>query len=114
MQSPALAMYTFCTNFAFAINQCTRGDTKTLNEAQEIYCNDLRNPDPRAAQNLQLTASRKEIAAGGAPRHVGKGSKGPRPEIKALDGIDLDVAPGQIFGLLGPNAAQGSRPRLAF
>jgi ABC-2 type transport system ATP-binding protein len=34
-----------------------------------------------------------------------KSSKGPKPRITALDGIDLDVAPGTIFGLLGPNGA---------
>ena len=31
-----------------------------------------------------------------------------KPQITALDGIDLDVAPGQIFGLLGPNGAAKS------
>ena len=43
---------------------------------------------------------------GGAPAAAKKSkAKEPKPEIKAVDGISLDVPPGQIFGLLGPNGA---------
>jgi ABC-2 type transport system ATP-binding protein len=39
------------------------------------------------------------------PGAMGKRTKDSKPQIKALDGINLDVARGQIFGLLGPNGA---------
>ncbi len=49
-------------------------------------------------------------AARGGPRPAGgkpggKKEKEPKPQIVALDGIDLEVEPGKIFGLLGPNGA---------
>ncbi|MGA7753815.1 MAG: ATP-binding cassette domain-containing protein [Candidatus Sulfotelmatobacter sp.] len=45
-------------------------------------------------------------AAGGfVSRADAKDSKQPKPQIAALDGLTLEVRPGEVFGLLGPNGA---------
>ncbi|PHQ38341.1 ABC transporter ATP-binding protein [Halorubrum persicum] len=44
-------------------------------------------------------------AAGTAPVVVGEGVRKSYGEVDALDGVDIRVEPGEVFGLIGPNGA---------
>jgi|SRR5207302_1508348 len=61
----------------------------------------IRTRNVRKVYNSQPPAG----AGRGDPSVSGRRNKNSKPQITALDGVDLDVAPGQIFGLLGPNGA---------
>ena len=50
---------------------------------------------------MQIVTSTAPIVASGLVRHFGSGDSA----VKAVDGVDLQVNDGEIFGFLGPNGA---------
>ena len=62
----------------------------------------IRTTDLRKVYNSPPPMAAMGAGFGGG---FGKKSKQPKAEIVALNGVSLEVQPGQIFGLLGPNGA---------
>ena len=58
-----------------------------------------------ATAEAPVSGARDPGGPGGEPVVVGEGVRKAYGDVVALDGVDLDVAAGEVFGLIGPNGA---------
>jgi len=61
----------------------------------------MSTPRPESPARPVFATGGHQIVAEGLERHFGTGDSA----VKAVDGVDLQIPPGEIFGFLGPNGA---------